>query len=139
MDALKRAEKARQAQAAKQADGPRSSTSKLSLDPLEDEDRAETTTSEPQDTCPPEPPQPPPEPPPEPPSEPTSGPKIELSPEAAKGPATTNFSLSDDFPPTEKVPPPAAPGGEKLVRMTPATANGAANSGGNSANISSSR
>ncbi len=96
MDALKRAEKARQAQAAKQADGKGMSASKLVLDPDD--------IDQPGESAPPEPPAEP-----EPassPSEPPSSP--------AESPATTQFSLADDFPATERVPPPAAAEEEKL-------------------------
>jgi len=100
MDALKRAEKARQAQAAKQADGKGMSAPKLALDPVD--------VDEPRESAPPEPsPEPEPEPEPASPSpEPPSSP--------AEDPATTQFSLSDDFPATQRVPPPAADEDEKL-------------------------
>jgi tetratricopeptide (TPR) repeat protein len=104
MDALKRAEKARQAQAEKPAEVKDVSPSELALDPIEADGpqagQKSETPSEPQLAA--STPQPqaagPRSPEPE---RPSSSP--------APDPATTHFSLSDDFPATEKVPPPETP------------------------------
>ncbi len=107
MDALKRAEKARQAQTDKQAEGKGVSPSKLALDPVEvDEpraDRSSETPSEPQPAAQTKQPQAggPGQTPPEP-----------AASSPAPDPATTHFSLSDDFPATEKVPSPETPEGQ---------------------------
>lgn len=100
MDALKRAEKARQAQAEKQAEGKSTSKSTLTLDPIDVEaPGAEAATERPSEPPPASPdPGPRSEEPGPPPTEPASSPRPD--------PSTTHFSLSDEFPATEKVPPP---------------------------------
>ncbi len=106
MDALKRAEKARQAQAEKTSDGEGMSSSKLELDPIE----VEAPDSGSQEALPSEPPSASPAP-----ESLDDGPGERAPPEpsspAAPGPSTTHFSLTDNFPATEKVPPPAPSGG----------------------------
>ncbi len=106
MDALKRAEKARQAQAEKRAEGKGTSKSTLTLDPIDVEEpgreKAPERLSEP----------PPASPTPEPHAD-ESGPTPTDPPSApAPNPATTHFSLSDEFPATEKVPPPGPAEGQ---------------------------
>ncbi len=121
MDALKRAEKARQAQAEKNAEGQESSTSELTMDPIEIEPPGSGSAQ----AAPPEPE----------PSEPEFSKPEPSRPEAASStaetsarrseapgqdadaapavgdPVTTHFSLEDDFPSTEKVPAPKSTGG----------------------------
>ncbi len=111
MDALKRAEKARQAQAEKNAEGQDSSTSELTMDPIEvDPPGSGGADAAPSEAEPYEP-------------EPASAsaetsarrseaPPPDADPAPAVGdPATTHFSLEDDFPSTEKAPPPKSAGG----------------------------
>lgn len=103
MDALKRAEKARQAQAEKQAEGKGLSTSKLALDPIEVEEPRKGTPPEPPSRKRPAPADPGPD------ADGPGPPPRDRTPSPAPDPITTRFSLSDDFPATEKVPPPEPP------------------------------
>lgn len=121
MDALKRAEKARQAQAEKNAEGQESPTSELTMDSIQIEPPGSASgQAAPPEPEPSEPEFSKPEPSrPEPASstaETSAGKSEAPGPEADAAPAvgdpvTTHFSLEDDFPSTEKVPPPKSTGG----------------------------